>query len=352
MMLFRFPLWLLILPLRGFSILRASYVATVIALIGLIVAIFTPVHASTGKNISSTPDKVYVQLRPDIQVVSRTVTLGDLFDYDGHQSAVNVIAAPLPGKQIAINAFQVKSFAARHGVIWENPAEFKKIWVNRASVEINQKQIRAVLLEALSENSFGETYRLNLTSRQLTLHVPVGKAPTIIVTRFDLDPNTHQFSAVLSYPSDTTKDASVNVIGRAVQVEQIPMLKNSVTRGNIITPVDVEYREIAVTRIGTNVVTDIADVLGMEARRSLRAGQSIRDNDVMRPLLVNKGAVITMTYDTPGMRLTNVGQALANGAMGEVIAVMNPKSKRTVFAKVIAPNRAEVTRNAMTISAR
>lgn len=49
-----------------------------------------------------------------------------------------------------------------------------------------------------------------------------------------------------------------------------------------------------------------------------------------------------MTFEMPGLRLTNVGKALQDGSQGDVINIMNQKSKQTVMAKVISHNQVSV----------
>jgi flagellar basal body P-ring formation protein FlgA len=64
---------------------------------------------------------------------------------------------------------------------------------------------------------------------------------------------------------------------------------------------------------------------------------------VQRPEAVERNALILMTYEQPGLNLSMRGKALAAGAVGDVIQVVNLNSKRTVEAVITGPNRAAVT---------
>ena len=68
----------------------------------------------------------------------------------------------------------------------------------------------------------------------------------------------------------------------------------------------------------------ITDVAGMEARRALKAGELIRTSDLKRPTMVAKGSTVTMLFEAPGMRLSAVGRALAEGAEGDTITDPQP----------------------------
>jgi flagellar basal body P-ring formation protein FlgA len=115
----------------------------------------------------------------------------------------------------------------------------------------------------------------------------------------------------------------------------VAVLKTDVARGEVIAEEDVEYKAIPQMRANASIVRAITDVAGMEARRALKAGELIRTNDLKRPTLVAKGSTVTMLFEAPGMRLSAVGRALAEGAEGDTITILNPTSYRKVEAVVI-----------------
>jgi flagella basal body P-ring formation protein FlgA len=115
-----------------------------------------------------------------------------------------------------------------------------------------------------------------------------------------------------------------------------------IARGAVISEDDLTYQSVSVMRASSGIIRAIPDAMGKEARRGLRAGELIRSSDVKRPTLVAKGSTVTMVFDAPGMRLTAVGRALAEGGEGDSIAVLNPTSYRQVEATVVAPGTVRV----------
>jgi flagella basal body P-ring formation protein FlgA len=115
----------------------------------------------------------------------------------------------------------------------------------------------------------------------------------------------------------------------------VAVLKTDVARGELIAEGDLEYKAIPQIRANASIVRAITDVAGMEARRALKAGELIRTNDLKRPTLVAKGSTVTMLFEAPGMRLSAIGRALAEGAEGDTITILNPTSYRKVEAVVI-----------------
>lgn len=138
--------------------------------------------------------------------------------------------------------------------------------------------------------------------------------------------------AFSAYAQPAPKDVDVVVPAR------------DIARGSKIAEGDLTYQAVAVSRAGASIQRSIPDVAGKEARRALRAGELIRDSDLKRATLVAKGSTVTMLFEAPGMKLTSVGRALAEGAAGDSITVLNPTSYRQVEATVIAPGTVRVGR--------
>ena len=131
----------------------------------------------------------------------------------------------------------------------------------------------------------------------------------------------------------------------------VAILKSDVARGEIIAEADLEYKAIPQIRANASIIRAITDVAGMEARRALKAGELIRTGDIKRPTLVAKGSTVTMLFEAPGMRLSAVGRALAEGAEGDTITVLNPTSYRKVEAVVVKAGTVKVGFDAHAVSA-
>ncbi len=77
----------------------------------------------------------------------------------------------------------------------------------------------------------------------------------------------------------------------------------------------------------------------MVPRRTLRAGEPIRNADLAKPILVEKNQLVTVVYSTGGLTLSMRGRAQSAGSMGEAVRVQNPQSKRIVDGVVSGPAR-------------
>jgi flagella basal body P-ring formation protein FlgA len=115
---------------------------------------------------------------------------------------------------------------------------------------------------------------------------------------------------------------------------RIAVPSHDIARGEVIAEADLSYGTVPAATSLSGIATSIDDLKGREARRLLRAGETVRNDDVRRPILVTKGSTVTMTFELPGISLTAVGRAVSEGGMGESVIVLNPVSYRQVSATV------------------
>ncbi len=112
---------------------------------------------------------------------------------------------------------------------------------------------------------------------------------------------------------------------------------HDIARGQVISEFDMTYAVATSDVMG--VVTSLPDVIGLETRRTLRAGETLRLQDLRHPVLVAKGSTVTMVFEAPGVVLTASGRAMSEGGLGETVTVQNPASYRQISGIVIGPGQ-------------
>ena len=124
------------------------------------------------------------------------------------------------------------------------------------------------------------------------------------------------------------------------------MLRRAVQPGEVVRAGDVEFVEVREEGLRREILVDADRVIGQSARRPLRAGEMLRENDLRAPLLVSRNGLVTIVLRNGGMSLSAQGRALEDGARGETIRVVNVQSKRTIEAQVIGPDAVAVVAGA------
>jgi flagella basal body P-ring formation protein FlgA len=128
--------------------------------------------------------------------------------------------------------------------------------------------------------------------------------------------------------------------GRAVGNAQVDVETSlieavaEVPRGTLISPEHV--REVRGTqgRAPNGALTDQDCVIGQVATQRLAPGSLVTERMVATPKLVKRGEVITMIFESGGLRITDRAVATQDGAAGDLVVVQNLQSQRSVRALV------------------
>lgn len=127
------------------------------------------------------------------------------------------------------------------------------------------------------------------------------------------------------------------VTGSAVTPVLAPVPVRAILRGEKIAEQDIDWVELADARAAA-ILTDSDAIIGKIARRPLAAGAPLRKADLTSPILIKRGASVTVILEAPGIRLSQMAVAMQNGAEGDLIALRNINSDREIKAVVAAEN--------------
>jgi flagellar basal body P-ring formation protein FlgA len=118
---------------------------------------------------------------------------------------------------------------------------------------------------------------------------------------------------------------------------------HDIARGDTLGENDLIYAMVDGAALMSGVPTKIDEVKGLQARRTLGAGQPFRSDDVRRPIVITKGQTVTMQFIVPGVELTAMGRAMSEGGVGDTVTIQNPVSYRMISGIVIAPGTVRAT---------
>ncbi len=285
------------------------------------------------------------RLRPIAQVEADVVRLGDLIDNAGPQGDTIVFGAPQPGQSGVISASRIVSAARDHGIVALETNGLSSIAVRRLGRTVGAEEIAAAIREALvAQQRLAPDTEIELASGQMEAVVEsLGTGP-VVVRGLSYNGASGRFEATyVVQGSRALEIAPARVVGNVLDIVRVPVLSRPVLKGDIVSAADVTMERRRRSELGQDIVTDPSRVVGNAARRPLGRGSLIRDTDLQRPELVERNAIVMMTFEQPGMQLQMRGKALTAGAIGDTIQVQNISSKKVVEAVVTGPNRATVT---------
>lgn len=331
-----------------------SKTATILAFFGLCYLLLVAGAAGAQSSLAGdqlTP-RAQLTLNRNVTVNGTKIRLSDIFSGVSQQKDRDILSAPLPGRRLTIDAREMQAYLQRNELAWNNENGVEEIQVKRNSETVSEDVVKSLLKDMLSreKNVHLEELDVQLTTRVHNLHMPIAAKTGIQIERLTYTGSNDHFEAIISYPDEMNSTATARVMGRAVQVQMIPVLTKHIARGSTIASGDVTWSQIEVRRMSPNTLVEIEQIVGKEARRSLRTDRPLLVSDLTEPMLVRKGEMITMIYEVPGMTLSDMGRAMESGAIGDVVSVLNPRSKQTVMAKVTAKDRVTVSMNQLAMN--
>lgn len=281
-------------------------------------------------------------LRPSVLVSSDTIRLGDIFRDAGAHAGEAVAPAPAPGTRVTYGAQWLASVAREHHLAWSPGSPYDQVSVERASHVIGSDAIASRLLAELASQRSVKNATIQLDNPGVRLVVPASAGDAMAVDGLTFDQRTGRLSAVVSAPAGDPNAERQRVTARVVYRTELPVLNRPLAPGDVITAEDLSQVKMRRDRIGPDVVVDASQLVGKTPRRPLRADQPIRTGDVQAPVVIHKGEFVTIVLETPTMRLTAQGKAVADGAMGAAIPIANTNSKRVIDAIVTGPDTVTV----------
>jgi flagella basal body P-ring formation protein FlgA len=213
--------------------------------------------------------------------------------------------------------------------------------VERDAREVTVDEIKtAVLNVAPDALPAGEVVRdLDVSG---PVRIPAGEYEARVSTSSTGRPGRRRFDVQLVH--DGVVLANVPVTARTDAHGSVVVAKQSVPRGTVLGPDDVEVVERNAKDLPPDAVTMPEQAIGMETKVALAAAAPLPRTALAPPIVVKKGDLVTMIMDTAAMRLTVAGEALESGAVGSAIKVKNRTSKQTVAGKVVAGGVVAVVR--------
>ena len=130
------------------------------------------------------------------------------------------------------------------------------------------------------------------------------------------------------------------VAARPGQTVEVLTYARSLAAGDIIQPEDVVWTSLQAHLAPAGGPQDAEAVIGLTARRALRAGAPVGARDLASPQVIARNDMVQVSFVSGGVTLTVTGRATRDAALGEAVPIINTSSGRTIDAVAAGPGRA------------
>lgn len=139
-------------------------------------------------------------------------------------------------------------------------------------------------------------------------------------------------------PAPMTSTASA--AARPGATVEVLTYTRSLAAGDIVQPADVEWTSVQAHMAPAGGPQDAEAVIGLSARRALRAGAPVGSRDLTSPQVIARNDMVQVSFVSGGVTLTVTGRATRDAALGEAVPIINTSSGRTIDAVAAGPGRA------------
>ncbi|WP_102866835.1 flagellar basal body P-ring formation chaperone FlgA [Pseudovibrio exalbescens] len=284
-------------------------------------------------------------LRPHVITTGAVLTIGDFYEGAGEFADTAIFRSPDHGETGKVPARDIARQAQAAG-FWEAGTDgLDIVTVHRKSVEVTADLITQMVRSKMTTQALAEDEDIEIrwaTPLPAGIHADAGVADPVSLTHLNWMQSNGRFAATFNIVKDG-RTHSLTFNGNANRMVEVTTLARRIKRGKIISSRDLRTERIPAQRMARRSALDAEEAVGMAARRTLRAGSILSSRDVTAPLLVKRGEKIMVTYAIPGMQLTTIGRAKADGSMGDIIEIANMRSNKIVLGTVTGNGRAEVS---------
>ena len=294
------------------------------------------------------------RLKELVSVTSEVVRIGDLVENAGMAGTVPVFRAPDLGQTGAVLVQRITDALRPYDLTDIDTEGLSEVVVTRLSRAITRKDIAERIARAVSgQMGYGDPQNISIMiDRDIrVMHVEATATSDLLVSRMNVEPRNGRFDISFELPgSSAARLLPLRFTGTAREMIEVATLTRGLRQGEVIKGSDVTIERRPKAEAGAEGVSP-EQAIGLAAKAPMRAGQAVRQSDLMRPLIVLRNEPVTITYEVPGIVLTVRGKAAESGAVGDMLSVLNIQTNRTVQATVTGPGRVTVGSSAPIVAA-
>lgn len=269
------------------------------------------------------------------------VLLSDLFKDAGPNAARRLGASPPAGSSIVVEAAQLGAIARQFGVDWRPASSGDRALLERPGRSLPRDTVLTAVRDALHTAGASADSDVDLPGFSSPL-VPVDADPHLLVTQLDYDAESGRFTAILSLTGKAMEPINVRIAGRVDATVAVPVATARLPMGTVLSADDVQMARVRVSLLHNAVAHTLSEAVGMQLRHPTIPGQPLPRADLVRPSLVQRGALVQIALQAGGLSLTAQGVAMQSGAAGERIRIMNTASRAVLEAVISGPQEVRV----------
>ncbi|WP_343684147.1 flagellar basal body P-ring formation chaperone FlgA [Asticcacaulis sp.] len=146
--------------------------------------------------------------------------------------------------------------------------------------------------------------------------------------------------------------SATQIRAEAGRTKEVLVFTRALSAGEIVAPTDVAWQPVQAHLTGGSLISDPETAIGKTVRTPVREGGVVRPGDLTAPVVVRRTEMVKVSWQLNGISLSMTGPSQKDGAIGDLILVQNPQSKKLIEAVVTGPGSAAAGDTAQNLRAR
>jgi len=284
-------------------------------------------------------------LRTMTTLHASNVYVRDLFDDAGPSANQLLGPGPEPGGRIIVESAQLNAIARQYGVEWRSISRADRAVLEWPGHPLRREDAIEAVRIALTAVGAPDDYEIDIPGFSPPV-IPFEALSVPTVSQLDYDSNTGRFTAMLSVTGAGMNPINTRISGRAEEMAEAPVAVTRLLPETVLRADDVHMSRVRAAQIRTEIARSVEQIVGMELKRPVPAGQPLQLADLTRPALVQRGAIVQIQLTAGGLSVSGQAVAIDAGAVGDQVRVQNINSRALLMAEVIGPGQVRVTPDA------
>ena len=216
---------------------------------------------------------------------------------------------------------------------------------------ISPEDIAKTVSDELQQLGYGELIQASLHTDDPNTMFGADEPIKVALSQLQANRKTKKWTANVLFKSGEAILTALPMRGRFDEMIELPVLGKSLMTGDIITSKHLITKLFPTHYRRADVVVSASELIGKSVRRSISVERPIRSHEISTPIAVKKHELVNLSYKNDGLSISTTGQVMEDAAIGDIVAVKNINSEKTVRAVIQEDKTASVVPMVQTTTA-
>ena len=207
---------------------------------------------------------------------------------------------------------------------------------------LNEEDLGRAVRKEFENQGYGEDVEIEFFGGKTSFVLQKAKLVKIMISNLKIDIEQGTFSSNAEIFADGESKDKTRLSGKYYIRVRAYVPETTIEKGILITEDMLKEISIRANRVKENNIIDKEKLIGLQAKKMLKAGKIVMDREVGQKVLIHKGDVVTVIYKSKGLQITSKAEAQEDGAAKQYIELTNTKSGKSFNARVIDAATVEI----------